>query len=247
MIYIYLITNKRNGKQYVGQSVRPKERFKQHYDHGLQNRGGIIGKAMIKYGLESFTMKVIDQSKTNFRANYLEGHYIGLFKTLAPNGYNIQEDGRTPNRIEPIAITRLDRIKQEQIDEQITEQGLERYWQLRAKQNRQRRRNKETEHIDNGSFYDLILPNGKTVSLQNLKLIAEAFNTTYQDLQSGTGCKIGLFLVSKYSEKTFCKVCNRLKFADQNDTCTYCKYPRRKKLNSRCLDPLRQRLLLSIN
>ena len=56
MIDIYLITNKINGKQYVGKTQKGyKVRFKQHcnaYNHGYRN---YISCAIHKYGADNFT------------------------------------------------------------------------------------------------------------------------------------------------------------------------------------------------
>jgi predicted GIY-YIG superfamily endonuclease len=53
-MYVYQITNKLNGKIYVGQTkFSVEKRFKQH-----AKANSVIGCAIRKYGIENFTEKV---------------------------------------------------------------------------------------------------------------------------------------------------------------------------------------------
>lgn len=57
---IYCITNKVNGKQYVGLTMRTlEERFKEHC-----KAESAIGRALRKYGLDNFKLEIIDSSET---------------------------------------------------------------------------------------------------------------------------------------------------------------------------------------
>ena len=59
MIYIigiYKITNKKNGKMYIGQSNNIKRRF---YEH-CRNNEILIDKAIQKYGKEEFIVRHIE-------------------------------------------------------------------------------------------------------------------------------------------------------------------------------------------
>ena len=92
MGYIYLITNKINGKQYVGQSIRNdiNIRWKQHKN----NKSGDtpISKAYNKYGIENFKFQIIcicfDED-----CNKYEIDYIKQYNTISPNGYNLRVGG----------------------------------------------------------------------------------------------------------------------------------------------------------
>ena len=92
MGYIYLITNKINGKQYVGQSIRDdiKIRWKQHKN----NKSGDtpISKAYNKYGIENFKFQIICICFDN-DCNKYEIDYIKKYNTISPNGYNLREGG----------------------------------------------------------------------------------------------------------------------------------------------------------
>ena len=94
MGYIYLITNVVNGKQYVGQTVHADidTRWNQHKRMKEHMLGRCIYNAYMKYGIQSFTFKIIcicfDEA-----CNELEAEYIKKFNTLVPNGYNLREGG----------------------------------------------------------------------------------------------------------------------------------------------------------
>ena len=87
---IYCITNKINGKQYVGQTVRTaEERFKEH----CRDKKMYISKAIRKYGKENFIVETIDSALLIDDLNEKEIYWIDKFKTKKPNGYNLCNGG----------------------------------------------------------------------------------------------------------------------------------------------------------
>ena len=86
---IYLITNRINGKKYVGQTVRMlKDRMYQHLNGDLY-----IDLAIKKYGIENFTVEILDECKTLDELNEREQYRIAELGTLHPNGYNMTTGG----------------------------------------------------------------------------------------------------------------------------------------------------------
>ena len=80
---IYVILNKTNGKQYVGQSKNPQRRFRAHC---LCRRSG-IGKAIRKHGEGAFEFIEVITDLDADTANLIEEvtiEYMDSFK----NGYN---------------------------------------------------------------------------------------------------------------------------------------------------------------
>lgn len=59
MIGIYKITNKINGKIYIGQSINIERRWKEHIFDNRKN--SLIHLAIIKYGKENFSFEVIEE------------------------------------------------------------------------------------------------------------------------------------------------------------------------------------------
>lgn len=94
-MFIYKITNKINGKVYIGQTMfKISERMKQHIYAALRrNTKSILYSAIQKYGPENFTIEEIDGANSLSELNYLETHYIYKFNSLVPNGYNLSSGG----------------------------------------------------------------------------------------------------------------------------------------------------------
>lgn len=90
---IYKITNKINGKIYIGQSVDPEYRFRKHKEASKRNRTYecILYDAMAKYGVENFEMEIIEKDIENY--NEREIYWIKQLNSLRPNGYNIAAGG----------------------------------------------------------------------------------------------------------------------------------------------------------
>lgn len=86
---IYKLTNKINGKIYVGQTKKSVEkRWKQHVNHA-KNSDGPFQKAIRKYGEESFTLEVVCECGTQKELDEKEIFWGAQFNSLVPNGYNI--------------------------------------------------------------------------------------------------------------------------------------------------------------
>lgn len=86
--YIYLITNKINGKQYVGKTIRT---IKVRFDNHCRNERQVISKAIKKYGKENFIVQELAITYNKKELKFLEELYISWFETLAPKGYNIMK------------------------------------------------------------------------------------------------------------------------------------------------------------
>lgn len=85
---IYCITNKVNGKQYVGLTMRTlEERFKEHC-----KAESAIGRALRKYGLDNFKLEIIDSSETSEDLWKKESYWIKNKDTFR-NGYNMTDGG----------------------------------------------------------------------------------------------------------------------------------------------------------
>jgi group I intron endonuclease len=86
---IYKLTCRINGKAYIGTTVNLKTRLKSHAQSKYP-----IGRAIRKYGLENFSIDIIDGSNDKKIAfNQLEPHYISVFKTKGVGGYNLTNGG----------------------------------------------------------------------------------------------------------------------------------------------------------
>lgn len=91
---IYKITNKLNGKIYIGQTQNSvKERWRDHCTLTKSKHKSLIRLAIAKYGQESFLVETIDNCKNIDELNVKEQNYITKFNTISPNGYNLDSGG----------------------------------------------------------------------------------------------------------------------------------------------------------
>lgn len=107
MLYgtIYCITNNANGKQYVGQTIQKVDaRWKEHVNHS-KHYDFPLYRAINKYGVDKFSIRVIDTAASEQELNEKETKYINSLKTLCPNGYNAML-GQPGNAKEICAETR---------------------------------------------------------------------------------------------------------------------------------------------
>lgn len=91
MIGIYKITNKINGKVYIGQSIHIERRWKEHC---RQSTNSVISDAIKQYGKENFIFEVIEECNQE-ELNEKEEYYIQLYNSIVPNGYNVTEISNT--------------------------------------------------------------------------------------------------------------------------------------------------------
>ena len=92
---IYKVTNKINGKIYIGQTMqKPKRRW---LDHILKSkkpgRKTRFHSTLKKYGEEGFTWEIIAEANTQEELDKLEIKFIKELKAYDPYGYNLKEGG----------------------------------------------------------------------------------------------------------------------------------------------------------
>lgn len=98
---IYCLTSP-SGKKYIGQVNEKKgirNRWFQHINSSKNdpNKGSrFLNHAIIKYGYNNFKIEKICRIHNNIK-DQTEQFCIAFFKTLAPNGYNLQTGGTNTN------------------------------------------------------------------------------------------------------------------------------------------------------
>jgi len=91
---VYLITNKVNGKQYVGQThYSLSRRWKEHIDWSKNNRKSVLHKAVFKYGVENFCIEPLHLCLTKEEMDFVEMFYIIFLNSKIPLGYNMTDGG----------------------------------------------------------------------------------------------------------------------------------------------------------
>lgn len=96
--YIYLFTNRINGKYYVGQTNNLKRRYNSHKSDSYNKKSNgywlPFHCAIRNYGLENFTFQVIEEISDGESQEYVnnrEKYFIQYYKSLVDqNGYNLR-------------------------------------------------------------------------------------------------------------------------------------------------------------
>jgi group I intron endonuclease len=92
---IYLLRNKVTGTMYVGQTVRSLTlRSKQHATYAAGKPTVPIDQAIRKYGIEQFTIDLLEVAFSREELNLLEQEWIDKLLTMVPNGYNVRKDAK---------------------------------------------------------------------------------------------------------------------------------------------------------
>jgi hypothetical protein len=88
-MYIYKITNKVNGKVYIGQSIRPiEQRFQRHINDAVNNiLDTHFARAIRKYGKENFYIELVETCDNQTELNLREQYWIRKYDSIN-NGYN---------------------------------------------------------------------------------------------------------------------------------------------------------------
>jgi group I intron endonuclease len=92
---IYLITNLVNGKYYIGQTIQPlRKRFDYHMNG--YDSCPLLGRAVKKYGRQSFCVHVLAEANAQEELNTLETLWIAVTNSACRSvGYNIHPGGKT--------------------------------------------------------------------------------------------------------------------------------------------------------
>ena len=91
-MYVYQITNKINGKQYIGITNNYKRRWENH--KCCNDPSMAIAQAIKKYGANNFDFEVLLSGLTIEEASEKEIELIKTKNTRVPNGYNIAAGGQ---------------------------------------------------------------------------------------------------------------------------------------------------------
>lgn len=114
---IYKIENLLNHHIYIGQSIDPQRRFREHCTKNYHYIS-LVGEAIQKYGKENFSFEVLGWFEDY---NEKEKYFISYYDCIAPKGYNIVEGGENPpiHKGQDNPAARITNQKAEQIIEML--------------------------------------------------------------------------------------------------------------------------------
>lgn len=93
-IGIYSITNKSNGKQYIGKSLDIGTRWQEHLNHARKTKEKVprLQQDFRKYGIQNFDFEILQECQEQ-ELDDLEMFYIAQKNSIVPCGYNVATGG----------------------------------------------------------------------------------------------------------------------------------------------------------
>lgn len=100
MYNIYGIYNSINGKIYIGITNNSKRRWYEHKKNSkkITKNSYTLHRAMLKYGIDNFIFKIIENVDDVYAANLRESAWIKLLKNSGYQLYNCTSGGYSPNK-----------------------------------------------------------------------------------------------------------------------------------------------------
>jgi len=105
--FIYLVTHRASGRQYVGQTLlQIQDRWEEHIrsSEEANQDGPHLRCAIRKHGRRAFTIEEIDRTESFHDANKKERRWIKKLRTLTPHGFNMNRGGGGLNLGRPITV-----------------------------------------------------------------------------------------------------------------------------------------------
>lgn len=90
---IYTITNRKNGKRYIGKALNFKQRMQSHLSLAKRGAPQPLYKAMRKYGIEQFEFSILQECTSLEEMDNREAFWIMSFDTFKGRGYNQSAGG----------------------------------------------------------------------------------------------------------------------------------------------------------
>lgn len=138
-IGIYKITNKQNGKVYIGQSRNIASRWYQHKLSAQKPKRGDdhhFVSALKKYGADEFTFEVLEKCKVE-ELNDREIYWIAYYNSTNENiGYNYQIGGKRQQYVKNVTVSgkltlsQVEEITQHLLDAKISQAEIARRYDL---------------------------------------------------------------------------------------------------------------------
>jgi len=90
---VYMVTNKADGKSYIGQTIRDLYIRKYNHIQEAKRSNFYFHQSLIKYGQENFDWKILVECDSKEELDEMEFHYIKQYNTFRPGGYNLTYGG----------------------------------------------------------------------------------------------------------------------------------------------------------
>ncbi len=198
---IYKLTNLKNGKIYVGQTIQFEKRMN-HHRHSKQPG---VDAAIKKYGWENFSVEILEECSEEM-LDEREIFWIAKLNSMFPNGYNLTSGGNAKRIVSEVTRAKLAVIAQGRFaGEKNPFYGKHHTEEAKAKNaegHRGKKASTETRFKMSVShkkiFYPILEAEFDKRSITR-KFLAENIGVNYQTLKRKLRCEITLDL--KTAEK----------------------------------------------
>jgi group I intron endonuclease len=182
---IYSYTNKNTGKKYIGQTINPEQRKRNHLHEAIVKESEYyFHRSIRKHGIDAFDYEVLEENDENL--NERENYYINMYNTLWPNGYN-----QCPAKsLDKTAIDKMKHTKKAQFAAMSEEERKERTRKM-CEGNVGSKRSEETKKKMSESAKKYLDANPRVRSEETKKKIAESVRKTRQEKFWSTSKKGG--------------------------------------------------------
>jgi group I intron endonuclease len=160
-MFIYKITNIQTQEFYIGQTIKNVEyRFRKHKEMSIRGGGYKLHNSIRKYGVENFTIEILDTATNLNELNEKEIHYIDTLKPY----YNILPGGQIR-----LTESSIEKMRQSLIGKKHSKELIE-------------KRFKKIRELENDKQF--LLKRGKGISESKKKtyLIEDTYFTGIEDV-----------------------------------------------------------------
>lgn len=148
MGFIYMLTNKVDGKRYIGQTQQDDitKRWDKYKYKAKNCIGQYLYNALVKYGVDNFRFQIICICFNDY-CNEYEIDYIKKYNTIVPGGYNIQKGGKS-------TVKRIPWTQEQRLDMSIKLSGVNHpnFGKKASKERTEKMSRTMKEKIKNGTF-----------------------------------------------------------------------------------------------
>ena len=146
MIGIYKITNKINGKSYIGQSINVEKRWIEHQRSAFKSRSKKtypLYEDIRQYGIDNFTFELLEECEAR-ALNKLEQFYVEKYNTFN-DGYNQTEGGGGKYFFAELTMDMVESVKKELKESSKSRSAIGAEYQISEA---------VVQDIDNGSIFN---------------------------------------------------------------------------------------------
>ena len=137
---IYSYRNRLTNKRYIGQTIHPDQRKRNHlHEATKKNSDYYFHRSIRKHGWNNFEYEVLEEVDDRNNLNERENFYIDRYNTIWPNGYNQCR----ANSLDETAIEKMRNTKKKQFSE-MTEDERKKMTAKMCENNKGSKRSKET-------------------------------------------------------------------------------------------------------